>query len=284
LQFDGVEASATADATLGPLAAAGTRTFSGNGLQATVQAWANGAPNYGWAIVQDQSDRWTVRTSEDLQSGNRPRLVVTYQPPIDTLRLKGNGVTVAVIDSGMLPGAGASSRVKTTRDFTTGLVNPPAVSVRDGYGHGTHVASLIGGDGEEATGVAPAVKFVSLRVLDNTGAGTTSSVIKALEWAVVNKAAYGIDVINLSLGHPIYEPAATDPLVQAVEAAARSGIAVVVSAGNVGTNRCRSWWATPESHRPATLRRPSRWVPSRRWTPRAGSTTSSPTTARVARR
>ena len=51
----------------------------------------------------------------------------------------------------------------------------------------------------------------------------TSNVIKALQWAVANKATYGIDIINLSLGHPIFEPAASDPLVQAVEAAVRSG-------------------------------------------------------------
>ena len=41
-------------------------------------------------------------------------------------------------------------------------------------------------------------------------------------------------VVNLSLGHPIFEPAARDPLVQAVEAAVRKGLVVVVSAGNFG--------------------------------------------------
>ena len=51
-----------------------------------------------------------------------------------------------------------------------------------------------------------------------------------------NKARLGIDIINLSLGHPIYEPAASDPLVQAVEAAVRAGIVVVVAAGNYGTS------------------------------------------------
>ena len=44
-------------------------------------------------------------------------------------------------------------------------------------------------------------------------------------------------MLNLSLGHPIYEPAATDPLVQAVERAVAAGIVVVTSAGNEGTNR-----------------------------------------------
>ena len=52
--------------------------------------------------------------------------------------------------------------------------------------------------------------------------GYTSDVIAAIEFATANKAALGIDVINLSLGHPIYEPAATDPLVQAVEARRRA--------------------------------------------------------------
>ncbi len=66
--------------------------------------------------------------------------------------------------------------------------------------------------------------------------GATSHVINAIQWAVANRVAYGINIINLSLGHPIFEPAATDPLVQAVEAAVRAGIVVVTSAGNMGTN------------------------------------------------
>ena len=55
--------------------------------------------------------------------------------------------------------------------------------------------------------------------------------------AVVNKDVLKIDVINLSLGHPIFEAAATDPLVQAVEHASRAGLKVVVSTGNFGRNR-----------------------------------------------
>ena len=122
-------------------------------------------------------------------------------------------------------------------------------------------------------GVAPNVSFVSLRVLDATGAGKASQVINAIQWAVNNRAAYGIDVINLSLGHPIYEPAATDPLVQAVEAAVRAGIVVVVSAGNVGTNPTPGRWATPASPRPATRRRRSRSARRKRSTQRGAPTT-----------
>ena len=60
--------------------------------------------------------------------------------------------------------------------------------------------------------------------------------IDAVEFAIANKSRFGINVINLSLGHPIYEPAATDPLVQAIETAVRAGIVVVVAAGNYGYN------------------------------------------------
>ena len=71
-------------------------------------------------------------------------------------------------------------------------------------------------------------------MLDSNGAGYTSNVIKAVEFAVANRTSLGIHIINLSLGHPIYEPAANDPLVLAVESAVRAGIVVVVSAGNNG--------------------------------------------------
>ena len=60
--------------------------------------------------------------------------------------------------------------------------------------------------------------------------------ITALEFAVANRRRFNIQVVNLSLGHPIFSPAASDPLVQAVESAVRAGLIVVVSAGNMGTN------------------------------------------------
>ena len=58
----------------------------------------------------------------------------------------------------------------------------------------------------------------------------------ALEFAVANRQALNIRIVNLSLGHPILAPAADDPLVQAVESAVRAGLIVTVSAGNWGRN------------------------------------------------
>ena len=134
-----------------------------------------------------------------------------------------------VIDSGLEMSAEFQGRVKAFYDFTDGKTE--ATAAYDDYGHGTHVAGTIAGSGALSAnrsyrGLAPDVRLVVLKVLDGTGAGFTSDVVRAIDFAVANKTRFGIDVINLSLGHPIYEPAASDPLVQAVERASRAGIIV----------------------------------------------------------
>src|SRR5262249_39413223 len=83
-------------------------------------------------------------------------------------------------------------------------------------------------------GVAPAAKLVSVRVLDGLGQGSTSAMLAGLDWVLQHKSQYGIRVVNLSLGHPVYEAPETDPLVQAVEGLWDAGIVVVCSAGNSG--------------------------------------------------
>jgi serine protease AprX len=150
----------------------------------------------------------------------------------------GRGVGVAVLDSGLEMSADFSGRVRAFYDFTRGGVQ---TTPYDDFGHGTHVAGTIGGSGAlsknaEYRGISPNVRLIIFRVLDKNGAGWTSDVIRAIDFAVANRAALGIDVINLSLGHPILEPAATDPLVQAVERAVRAGVIVVAAAGNHGKN------------------------------------------------
>ena len=75
-----------------------------------------------------------------------------------------------------------------------------------------------------------------LRVLDQNGVSNDSVVIAAIQEAVSLKSKYNVRVINLSLGRPIYESCTRDPLCQAVEAAWKNGIVVVVAAGNLGRN------------------------------------------------
>jgi len=146
----------------------------------------------------------------------------------------GANVGVAVIDSGILPNA--NEKVVVTYDFLTS--NGTKVGAKDPYGHGTHVSGLIASSGKTSSdlyeGIAPGARLIALRALDQNGAGYTSSVINAIDFAIAQRTKLGIDILNLSLGHPIYEPASTDPLVQAVHRAVGAGIVVVVSAGNFG--------------------------------------------------
>lgn len=145
------------------------------------------------------------------------------------------GVGVAIIDSGIAPNDDFTGRIVGFYDFTRGGV---ATTPYDDYGHGTHIAGLIGSSGKasnyEYQGIAPAVHLVGLKVLDKNGQGKTSDVIKALEYVIANKDHLNVHIVNLSLGHPIYAPAKDDPLVQAVEKASAAGLVVVIASGNFG--------------------------------------------------
>ena len=151
---------------------------------------------------------------------------------------QGAGIGVAVIDSGIAPHSAIGSRVVARVNFVS---TEPGVT-GDPFGHGTHVAGMIGGAGSAASrvttaysgGSAPAVRFIDVRVLGRTGLGYTSDVLAGIDWVIANRTKYGIRVINLSLGHAVAEPAATDPLCVAVERAVKAGIVVVASAGNYG--------------------------------------------------
>ena len=150
----------------------------------------------------------------------------------------GAGIVVAVIDSGIAPHPALEGKVIANVSLVTG---DPRVT--DVFGHGTHVAGIIAGTGAAATrvttlfngGIAPGAQLVNVRVLGADGSGLTSDVIAGIDWVIANRARYNIRVINLSLGHPVTEPALTDPLCQAVARATAQGIVVVASAGNDGT-------------------------------------------------
>ena len=108
----------------------------------------------------------------------------------------------------------------------------------DAFGHGTHISSIIGNAAVASTGryqgVAPGVNLVSVKALNNNGAGRYFDVIRGIQWIVSNKSRYDIRVLNLSLSAPVRSHYWDDPLNQAVMTAWASGIVVVVSAGNEG--------------------------------------------------
>ncbi len=73
----------------------------------------------------------------------------------------------------------------------------------DNYGHGTHVAGIIAGNGVESLGmyigIAPKVNLINLKVSDDYGMATSSSVVDAMQWVLEHKDEYNIRVVNLSV-------------------------------------------------------------------------------------
>jgi serine protease AprX len=150
----------------------------------------------------------------------------------------GAGIGVAVIDSGVtawhddLTG-GTAQRISRFVDFVNG-----GTVAFDDFGHGTHVAGVIAGNGFDSgglrSGVAPAADLIVLKVLDGSGIGHASDVIAALDYVVANKDALNIRVVNLSIAAAVHESYDSDPLTLAAKRAVSAGIVVVAAAGNFG--------------------------------------------------
>jgi serine protease AprX len=154
----------------------------------------------------------------------------------------GQGVTVAVVDTGIAEVPDLAGRIVPI----AGGLGPPKpcknlsgeLNCDDAYGHGTFVAGVIAGNGASSggrwKGVAPGARVLSVKIAGANGAADVSNVLAAIQWVVSFKDDYGIRVLNLSLGTDSTQTYRTDPFNYAVQRAWEAGIAVVVSASNLG--------------------------------------------------
>ncbi|MEU4422480.1 S8 family serine peptidase [Actinoplanes sp. NPDC024001] len=154
-------------------------------------------------------------------------------------RLTGDGVGVALLDTGVAPVAGLPA---------ANVVNGPDLSFEsqadnlrylDSYGHGTHMAGIIVGNDSAsgARGLAPGAQLTSIKLGTANGAVDVSQVIAGIDWVVEHRnddPSNPIRVLNLSYGSGGNPSAAIDPLQYAVERAWKAGIVVVAAAGNEG--------------------------------------------------
>lgn len=134
----------------------------------------------------------------------------------------GQGVTAYVIDTGV--------RI-THKDFGGRAFNgydavDNDTTAQDGHGHGTHVSGTIAGT---AYGVAKKAKIVGVRVLNNSGQGTTAQVVAGIDWVTAHAAKPA--VANMSLGGP-----ADTAIDTAVRNSIASGVTYAVAAGNESTD------------------------------------------------
>jgi serine protease AprX len=164
-------------------------------------------------------------------------------------QLRGTGVSVAVIDSGLQPSnpdflGGPLSSISRVKSVVSTIAGGTGSGLDD-FGHGTFVAGIVAGrgwgvpgvvPGGSYIGVAPDANLVSIKVSDSTGMAHVSDVIAGIEWAAMHRQDYNIRVLNLSLTSTLADSYVSDMLDAAVELAWFQGLVVIVAAGNAGPN------------------------------------------------
>lgn len=162
-------------------------------------------------------------------------------PAIGSARLQrqgvtGNGVTIAVIDTGLFPHPDVTkpaNRIAAFKDFVNRRTKP-----YDDNGHGTHVAGDAAGNGRSSRGKfrgpAPEAKLVIAKAFNQDGEANSSDVMAAVEWVIRHRRRYGTRIVNMSFGTPGVRRCADDPVCRAAERAWRAGLVVVAAAGNGG--------------------------------------------------
>ena len=154
-----------------------------------------------------------------------------------TLGVQGDSVVVGIIDTGidyqdsaLGGGFGPGFRVMGGYDFVNNDANP-----MDDHGHGTHVAGIVAANDGNLIGIAPHVKLMAFKVLNQGGYGSQSDVIAGIERATdpYNDGNFNnmVDVVNMSLGG---QGTPDDALSTAVDNAVKLGITFCVAAGNSG--------------------------------------------------
>jgi serine protease AprX len=151
---------------------------------------------------------------------------------------------IAIVDSGIhgpheMFHNGANNKIIGWQDFSTSA----CATACDGYGHGTHVASIAAGESNNASsspnwGVAPGAALVGVKVFNNDGTvyihpDQESSILKGLRWVRDHRTEFGIDVVNLSFGQDgCWASTMSHPYLTLIDDLLSAGVKVIVAAGN----------------------------------------------------
>jgi serine protease AprX len=225
-----------------------------NGLAARMSA-------QGAAKLADAKGVWNVSLNAAVKKNglgtssiDSSKLATSYPSSVQAptawgVSATGKGVGVAVVDTGIagdLADFRQSQTDTTPREIAGVVTNPYAKTDLDSYGHGTHVAGIIAGNGNNRSssdslrgryvGVAPEANLINVKVSDEQGDASVLDVIYGLQFVVDYKSTYNIRVVNLSLESTDAQSYKTDPLDAAAEAAWFNGIVVVAAAGNRGSS------------------------------------------------
>ena len=146
----------------------------------------------------------------------------------------GRGVCVAVLDTGMANHPDLVGRLLKFKDFVNG-----GSEAYDDSGHGTHVCGIIGSNGVSSRGIyrgiAPGVRFVVGKILDENGDGSMEDMIRGIEWILEIQKRYRIRILNISVGiGNVRDKYLEERLNRLLTMAWNNGIIVVCAAGNNG--------------------------------------------------
>jgi subtilisin family serine protease len=201
-----------------------------NGSQEAIASLAVKADDEGSTIVTEQN-KVVGMLQQTLPTGI-DRVDAESNMENNTANNNSVNATIGILDTGI--------------DLTNTELNviddvsfiPEEPTGQDGQGHGTHVAGITAAkdNGVGVIGIAPGAKLVAIKVLSNSGSGSTATVLAGLEYALEH--ADELDVVNLSLGGPGSSVATDIAITKLVNA----GVPVVVAAGNDHSN---AGWFTP---------------------------------------
>lgn len=208
----------------------------------TSVVWAE--PNMSFRLPPVKSAPAPSRVTRSNPSGevfNDPLIPAQYGIQITgtdkawTVQTGSPDVIVAVLDSG-IDGTHPEFQGRLVPGYDFSEKEPKPGGDVDGYGHGTHVAGIIGaaaGNGVGIAGVAPGCKLMSVRIFNNFGHATTGNTAAAVIWAV----EHGAKVINASWGSILPGQAALDSYQYALD----RDVVFVAAVGNSGKNEPKSY-------------------------------------------
>ena len=194
------------------------QAFTGGPGASTIACGRAVSPQFGMPSPYDANDPHTAaNAAKDMGAA-------TYTAAGFT----GQGVDIALIDTGVAPVGDLKNFVIHGPDFSLESQNP-ALAHNDTYGHGTAMASII-------HAAAPQARIVSIKVGMSDGAVDMTQVKAAIDWVRDHRNSYGlhISVMNLSYGTVAFDTWTGNTLSKSVDRAWQDGISVIVADGNNG--------------------------------------------------
>ncbi len=203
--------------------------YKGDPYEGTDKWLKDGAGNYYWAGGVENNN--AKNTNADVKLTDKKSWgFIDFE--IDKLWeiSKGKNITVAILDSGLNYDLDDFKDKKNITYYNVLKDSALQIDCRDdSFGHGTECAGILCAQGSRFFGVAPEINLLVIKITDETGGKTTTSILKGLEKAIELKS----DIISLSFY--IAQDENFEPIHNKIKEAYNKGITIVAAAGDSGS-------------------------------------------------